>query len=129
VQHNFSWGTRQEIVWAGGFMPRATLSDDSFSDQQVQSILKAARFILGAFSFQDTISLTNTLKIIPGIKLERNPTRGRTDAEFAAVMDSDGFQSGWAAVSRAVRVPSGWIGCDTTRRFGGGDHGRRYATD
>jgi iron complex outermembrane receptor protein len=108
VQHNFAWGSRQEIVWGGGY--RVTKDDFPTilsSTQPLKFTPQSRTFNLGNVFVQDTISLTDNFKIIPGIKLEQEPYTGLEPLPSVRVAwkvtSSDLL---WAAVSRAVRVPS-----------------------
>jgi iron complex outermembrane recepter protein len=106
VQHSFVLGTSQQITWGGGY--RADLDDyptplshsEGFSPQR-QTLSYANLFV------QDSISLTDALKIILGARFEADAYSGPQllpDARLSwKVTDSSLI---WAAVSRAARAPS-----------------------
>jgi iron complex outermembrane receptor protein len=103
VQHVFTWGSRQSIVWGGG----VRTEEDNFPT--VPSVFSPQRRTLNydnAF-LQDSISLSRTLKLIVGTKYEHDAyTRGEPlpNARLSwKISDSNLL---WAAVSRAVRAPS-----------------------
>ncbi|MGB6310576.1 MAG: TonB-dependent receptor [Steroidobacteraceae bacterium] len=99
VQHAFTWGSRQSIVWGGG----VRTEEDNFS---VFSPRERTLNYSNAF-LQDTISLSRTLKLIVGTKYEHDAyTAGEPlpDARLSwKVSDSNLL---WVAVSQAVRAPS-----------------------
>jgi iron complex outermembrane receptor protein len=106
AQHSFSWGTAQNIVWGGG----VRLMQDEFTNTPSVKFLppKTTQTLSNGF-VQDTISLSESFKLIVGTKLEGDPfvglqvlPNGRLSWK---VSDSDLL---WVAVSRAVRAPSLW---------------------
>jgi iron complex outermembrane recepter protein len=108
VQHAFTWGNRQSIVWGGG----VRTEDDNFptvlSSTQLLTFSPQERTLDYSNAFlQDTISLSRTLKLIVGTKYEHDAyTRGEPlpNARLSwKVSDSNLL---WAAVSQAVRAPS-----------------------
>ena len=108
VQHSFSWGRRQSIVWGGG----VRTEDDNFpivrSSTQLLFFSPPQRTLNYSNAFlQDTISLGPALNLIVGTKYEHDAyTRGEPlpDARLSwKVSDSNLL---WAAVSQAVRAPS-----------------------
>jgi iron complex outermembrane receptor protein len=104
VQHSFSWGTRQRIVWGGG----VRVAKDKFpSIQQLQFTPVNRTLNLADIFVQDSISLTESLKAVLGAKLEDDPYTGVEPLPSARlswkVADSHLL---WLAVSRAVRAPS-----------------------
>jgi iron complex outermembrane receptor protein len=108
VQHSFSWGTRQSIAWGGGFRVQQDDAPTVLSSTQVFRFSPQRRTLNLANIFaQDSISLSETLKLILGTKLEDDPYTGLEPLPSARlswrVKDSDLL---WAAVSRAVRAPS-----------------------
>jgi len=108
VQHSFALGARQEIVWGGGYR----VMSDNFptvinATQQVAFIPQRRTLNLGNVFVQDTVRLTDDLRVIAGVKLEDQPYTGVTalPSVRAAWTPADSNLL-WAAVSRAVRVPS-----------------------
>jgi iron complex outermembrane receptor protein len=108
VQHSFSWGTRQSIVWGGGVRVEEDNAPTVLSSTKFLLISPQRRTLDLANAFvQDSIALTATLKLIVGAKFEDDPYTGIEPLPSARlawkVTDSDLL---WAAVSRAVRAPS-----------------------
>jgi len=76
VQHTFTWGSRQQIVWGGGYR----VQQDSFSlspgaanqffDPQSRTLYLDNLFV------QDSIALLRSLKLILGTKVEDDPYSG-----------------------------------------------------
>jgi iron complex outermembrane receptor protein len=104
IQHSFSPNAWNSIVWGGG---------DRVSYYRITNIA-AIQFLpssrttnLGNIFFEDTISLSRTVKLIPGMKVEWDPYVG---SEFLpSLRASWKFTDAnllWAAVSRAVRSPT-----------------------
>lgn len=106
VQHSFVWGASQDFVWGGGFRYWA----DKFTNTASIKFLPPAtdHQLIDAF-MQDTISLTDSFKLILGTKFEDDPFVGWQFLPSARVSwkatQSDLL---WASVSRAVRAPSLW---------------------
>jgi iron complex outermembrane receptor protein len=108
VQHSLTWGSRQSIVWGGG----VRAEEDNFS-----TVLSSTQLLLfspqrrtlnyaNAF-FQDSISLSRTLKLIVGTKYEHDAyTRGEPLPNARLSWKVSDRNLLWAAVSRAVRAPS-----------------------
>jgi iron complex outermembrane receptor protein len=106
LQHSFSWGAGQDIVWGGGFR----LMQDQFTNTPSIKFLppKTTQDLSNGF-VQDTVSVSDSVKLILGTKLEDDPFVGlqvlpNVRLSWKAT-DTDLF---WAAVSRAVRAPSLW---------------------
>jgi iron complex outermembrane recepter protein len=99
VQHAFTWGSRQSIVWGGG----VRTEEDNFP-----VFLPQERTLDYSNAFlQDTISLSPTLKLIVGTKYEHDAyTRGEPlpNARLSWKVSENNLL--WAAISRAVRAPS-----------------------
>ncbi len=108
LQHSFSLGSIQSIVWGGGYRIQhddfpATISPTQplyFSPQD-------RKLTLGNVFGQDTFALTPALKLILGLKIEDDPYTGVAPLPEARlswrVSDNNML---WAAISRAVRAPS-----------------------
>lgn len=108
IQHSFSWGARQHITWGGGYrLVRDNFPTVTSSVQLLQFVPQRRALSLENGFIQDTISITNRLDVIAGLKLENDPYTGVEPLPSLRVAwrmtDSDLV---WAAVSRAVRAPS-----------------------
>jgi iron complex outermembrane receptor protein len=103
--HSFLLGDRHSINWGGGY--RVT-RDQFFNTATGAFIFPTGRTLnLGNFFLQDSFSVTDSLKLIGGIKFETN---SYTDMAIMPsvrstwnVTDTDML---WAAVSRAARTPA-----------------------
>jgi len=118
AQHNLSLG-RHELVWGGGY--RASHDDfpTILSASQMVAFIPQSRTLTQWNLFvQDSFPLTNDLKLIAGVKIEREPYTGidiMPNARISwAIGDTDML---WFAASRAVRVPSR-LDRDVTQRVG-----------
>jgi iron complex outermembrane recepter protein len=108
LQHSFSWGTRQSIVWGGGyriqhddFLLTSTLLQQAYFSPQDRKLE------LGNAFLQDTVALTPALKLILGMKIEDDPYTGVAplpNARLSWKLPDNNML--WAAISRAVRAPS-----------------------
>ncbi|HEY2661556.1 MAG TPA: TonB-dependent receptor [Caulobacteraceae bacterium] len=111
VQHSFVLGTRQAIVWGGGY--RFTRDDFNIVPNNPSSSLtqffdpQKRALSQGDIFAQDTISLRPSLALILGLKLEDDP--------YSSVEPLPNLRLSWkvtdrtlvwAAVSRAIRAPS-----------------------
>ena len=104
VQHSFSLGGQQEIVWGGGVRRNQyrTRGAAAFFFEPASRDLNLYNLFI-----QDSISFTPTTRLILGLKVEDGPYLGAevlpsvriswTPSEAAMV---------WAAASRAVRAPT-----------------------
>ena len=108
LQHTFAWGSRQQIVWGGGYR----IMQDSFvltPGPVVNQFFDPQRRTLDLDDFfvQDSIALLPSLKLILGTKVEDDPYSGvelLPSVRFSwKVTDKDLL---WSAVSRAIRAPS-----------------------
>jgi iron complex outermembrane receptor protein len=108
LQHTFSWGSRQQIVWGGGYR----ITQDSFAvapGPVVRQFFDPQRRTLNLDNFfvQDSIALMPSFKMILGTKVEDDPYSGTQvlpSVRFSwKVTDKDLL---WSAVSRAIRAPS-----------------------
>jgi iron complex outermembrane receptor protein len=108
VQHAFAWGSRHSIVWGGGVRAEEDNFPTVLSSTQLLLFSPQRRTLNYANAFfQDSISLSRTLKLIVGTKYEHDGyTRGQPlpNARFSWKVSDNNFL--WAAVSRAVRAPS-----------------------
>ncbi|HEV2561850.1 MAG TPA: TonB-dependent receptor [Rhizomicrobium sp.] len=105
AQHSFSWGA-QEIVWGGGYR---VFHDKFDNTPSVQFLPAVTTHSLINFFVQDTISLSDTLKLILGTKFEDDPfvsPEWLPSARVSWKVSNNDLL--WAAVSRAVRAPALW---------------------
>jgi iron complex outermembrane receptor protein len=105
LQHDFSWGSRQSIVWGGGV--RAYRDRFSLAGAPVQFLPDRRRVGLADIFAQDSIGLAPSLKLTAGLKLEADPYAA---LEFLPSLrlswKPDDNTLLWAAVSRAIRAPT-----------------------
>jgi iron complex outermembrane receptor protein len=104
IQHSFSLGDRQKIVWGAG----VRVYDDAFKNAGPvvylpDSSVEALADVFG----QDSIALTRSLDLTLGLKLEKDPYAGVSPLPTARLSwkITDGALL-WAAASRAVRAPT-----------------------
>ena len=104
-QHRFDWGTRQTIVWGGGYRRTADKIGSTFD----VTLTPAERTdeLVSAF-LQDEIALVKKkLTLTLGSKFEHNDYTGFEFQPSARLAWTPGErQTVWASVSRAVRTPS-----------------------
>jgi len=104
VQHRFRWSTMHDIVWGGGYR----VMEDSVANSPALAFLPTQRSLKLANVFvQDSIALTEQLKMTLGVKLEHNSYTGtetQPSARLAYKIDDKSLI--WSSVSRAVRTPS-----------------------
>ncbi len=103
-QHRFAAGARHDILWGLGFR----VTTDDFEDTASMSMDpdRATDLLFNAF-IQDEITLTDTLRLTLGTKIEHNDYSGieiQPSARMAWTPNDK--HTVWAAVSRAVRTPS-----------------------
>ena len=104
AQHRFQWGTRNEIVWGGGYR----LMHDAVTNSAVLAFLPNVKSLqlINVF-LQDSIALRERLQLTVGTKLESNSYTGwevQPSARLAWKVRDDTLL--WTAISRAVRTPS-----------------------
>jgi len=106
IQHSFAWGSWNDIVWGGG----ARLYTDRYSNiASIQFLPPVTTQNLENVFVQDTMSVTNSVKLILGAKLENDPFVGLQPLPSARISWKPTSTSLlWAAVSRAVRAPTLW---------------------
>jgi iron complex outermembrane receptor protein len=104
AQHHFQWRKDHDIVWGGGYR----LMQDDINNGIFLAFLPTDRRLSLANVFaQDSIALSQRLKLTLGAKLEHN---SYTDLEFlpnvrlAWKMNDKSLL--WSSISRAVRTPS-----------------------
>jgi iron complex outermembrane receptor protein len=104
VQHSFAPNSWNNIVWGGGDRVNAFRITNISA---IQFIPSAQTTNLGNIFVEDTISVTNALKLIPGMKVEWEPYVGvEMLPSIRAAWKFSESNLLWAAVSRAVRSPT-----------------------
>ena len=108
VQHSFSWGERQGIVWGGGVRTEVDNFPTVLSSTQLLQFSPQRRTLdYNNVFVQDSISLSRSLKLVVGVKYEHDAYTGGQPLPSARlswkIADSSLL---WTAVSRAVRAPS-----------------------
>lgn len=104
AQHHFQWGKNHDIVWGGGYR----LMQDHVSNSASLAFLPTDRRLSLANVFaQDSIALSQRLKLTLGAKLEHN---SYTDIEFLPNVRLAWKQNDksllWSSISKVVRTPS-----------------------
>ncbi len=104
--HNFQWGTQHDIVWGAAYR----LSEDVLKtipgggisfDPESESLQTLSAFI------QDQYSLTDTLELTFGTKVEENDFTGtEVQPTIRLAWSPDPLHTWWGALSRAVRTPN-----------------------
>lgn len=104
VQHRFRWSKNQDIVWGGGYR----VMEDHVTNSAALAFLPARRSLKLANIFvQDSIALSEALKLTLGVKLEHNSYSGTETQPSARVAWKLNEKSlVWSSVARAVRTPS-----------------------
>ncbi len=105
LQHRFALGSRQDIVWGGGYR---YLTEDSSPSFFVTITPGSTREqIFSAFIQDDITVIENRLHLTLGSKLEHNDITGfEVEPSGRLAWTPTKKQTIWAAVSRAVRTPS-----------------------
>ena len=104
IQHSFMIGARNQVVWGGGVR-----SDDyNITAGSGLSFQPSSRdMVLGDLFAQDSLTITNGLKLIAGLKLENDPFSGLAvlpDLRLSWKLNDKTLL--WAAVSKAIRSPT-----------------------
>ena len=105
AQHSFTLGERHDIVWGGGLR----VYQDQFNAATGALAFVPARRVqsLSDIFAQDTIALTERLKLTVGMKLEDDPYSGWAPLPSGRLSwKADDGVLLWSAVSRAVRAPT-----------------------
>jgi iron complex outermembrane receptor protein len=104
VQHSFTLGRRQEIVWGGGYRAvhyRIFGTSTLFWAPPSRTLDLVNGFI------QDTVTLSSQLKLVLGVKVEDDPYISPVALPSARLSFSPSDQvTLWGAVSRAIRAPT-----------------------
>lgn len=104
AQHDFTLGTRQEIVWGGGVR---WMRDQVDNSAQLAFLPADKDLSLVNLFVQDTIALRDDLKLTLGEKLEHNSYTGLESLPNARLAwQLNGQRLLWGSVARAVRTPS-----------------------
>jgi iron complex outermembrane receptor protein len=104
AQHDFTLGTRQQIVWGGGYR---LMRDHVDNGAQLAFLPADKDLALSNLFVQDTITLREDLKLTLGEKLEHNSYTGLESLPSARLAwKLDERRLLWASVARAVRTPS-----------------------
>ena len=104
VQHSFSLGPRNDVVWGGGMRSARSRIDGTavlFFDPAKRTLNLGDAFV------QDTFAIDTSTRLVLGLKLENDPYSGV--AVLPNLRLSHSFNDGamlWAAVSRAIRSPT-----------------------
>jgi len=104
VQHSFNVGDRNQVVWGGGIRSaqyNIQGTANLFFDPPGRTLLLADLFA------QDSLSITNSVKLIAGLKLEDDPYSGvepLPSVRLSWKVSDDTLL--WAAASRAIRSPT-----------------------
>jgi iron complex outermembrane receptor protein len=104
AQHNFTWRGTHQVLWGGGYRS----SRDSVDNGLALAFLPAkTRLSLVNVFAQDTVALSERLRLTLGIKFERNNYTGleiQPNARLAWQLADNSLL--WTGLSRAVRTPS-----------------------
>lgn len=104
AQHRFSLGSVQEVIWG----LECRIMEDRDRGKGVFALVPASSWdnLYSGF-LQDQISLPHEVRITLGTKLEHNDFSGfEYQPSARAAWELEPTQTLWAAVSRAVRVPT-----------------------
>ncbi len=104
-QHRLPLGTRNEVVWGLEYTFISDDFDDSASVQMDPSLLR--QNLWSAFVQDEMQVIEDRLSLIAGSKFEYNEVTGmEIQPSVRGIYDPIEWFSVWAAISRAVRVPS-----------------------
>ena len=104
LQHGFTLGDQQEVVWGGGYR----VSRYHIDGTSTLSFAPAGRTLALVNLFaQDTLSFGNATRLVLGVKVEDDPYVGPELLPNVRLSWAPNAQATlWAAVSRAVRSPT-----------------------
>ncbi len=105
VQHQFSWGQQQDLIWGVEYrFTRDEFIDNAFIQLHPQS---RSLHLFSAFVQDDITLIDNHLHVILGLKFEHNDHTGFEIQPTARLLWTPHRRhTVWAAISRAVRTPS-----------------------
>ena len=104
IQHSFALGDRNALVWGGGVRINQYAL---FGPPQFLFYPQTGSLNLGDVFVQDTISLTKTLDLILGVKLEDDPYSGLATLPNARLSwRPTSHIMFWTAASKAIRAPT-----------------------
>jgi iron complex outermembrane recepter protein len=103
-QHRFPWAHRQEVIWGLSYRRM----QDRNSGKGIFALNPPdSRDTLVSGFVQDQVTLRDSLHVTLGTKLEHNDFSGfEVQPNLRAARDLSNTATLWAAVSRAVRVPT-----------------------
>jgi iron complex outermembrane receptor protein len=104
VRHHLQPGARHDIVWGAGFRD---VRYDARPNPYVTVVpYQGSEQIFNVFA-QDEFALASSVHLIGGIKFEHNSFTGwESEPSLRVVWTPAANQTLWAAVSRAIRMPS-----------------------
>ncbi len=106
LQHRFALASRQEVVWGLNYRLTADRTEGKGFFAGALQPRSSDDTLVSAF-VQDQISVSDKLRITLGTKLEHNDFSGyEAQPSVRAAWDVAPGKTLWAAVSRAVRVPT-----------------------
>jgi iron complex outermembrane receptor protein len=104
VQHSLSLGDRHQVVWGAGVRRsdyRIASTPSFFFTPDHRALTLANLFV------QDTLTITPSLRVTAGLKLEDNPyAKAKLLPTVRVAWSPDERATVWGAVSRAVRSPT-----------------------
>ncbi|HEX6707324.1 MAG TPA: TonB-dependent receptor [Albitalea sp.] len=104
VQHQVAWRAGHELVWGGGVRRQ---HDRTETGSLLAFVPVDSQLTLANVFAQDTISLSERVKLTLGLKAEHNSYTGiEYQPNVRIAWKHDGQSLMWAALSRAVRTPS-----------------------
>jgi iron complex outermembrane receptor protein len=104
VQHSFALGARNAVVWGGGLRAArySIEGTPTFSFSPARGTLDLANLFA-----QDTFSVTPDLRLVLGLKLEKDPYAGWSPLpNLRIAWTPNGSTMVWAAASEAIRSPT-----------------------
>jgi iron complex outermembrane receptor protein len=104
VRHHVHLGSRHEVVWGGGF--RRVDYQAQFNPYVTLIPPTGGEEVVNVFA-QDEFTLSPTIHVIGGVKLEHNTYTGwEYEPSLRLLWTPATNHTVWAAVSRAIRMPS-----------------------
>jgi len=116
IQHSFSLTRRNDIVWGGGVRD----ADYTIDGTSTLFFVPASRQLVLADLFaQDSVTVTDTTKLILGLKFEEDPYSGLAILPTVRLSwTPTGKTLIWASASEAIRSPTPFDR-DVVEKFGG----------